>query len=124
MLNQNALSAIERTGNAVRAGVLVRLRREVRKDKTRSQEGDPGSEKARLQTVGEAAHTLRSTLVLALVGTGNFLLLQFFYNYLCLLPRLPVAFVGVEVSLTETNALRRDLDVLTVANPFDGLFEG
>jgi hypothetical protein len=73
---------------------------------------------------GEAAHTLRSTLVLALVGTGNFLLLQFFYNYLCLLPRLPVAFVGVEVSLAETDALRRDLDVLAVSNPFDRLFEG
>jgi len=57
MLDQEMLSTIERAGNAVTAGMLVQLRREVRKDKTRSQVCDLGSEKTYLHTMsGFSAH--------------------------------------------------------------------
>jgi hypothetical protein len=62
MLDQSELFAIERTGNAVTAGMLIRHRREVRKDKTRSQEDNLGNEKKpSALNVGASAHTWINT---------------------------------------------------------------
>ena len=69
---------------------------------------------------GQAVTAVTTQSTCRKVSTTEF----FICNHPCLLLRLAVAFVGVEVSLAETDALRGDLNVLAISDPLDGLFEG